>query len=205
MRAALSRSASLLHPSQQRSEVESSCSASSFTRTDAPALQPLAPVLWKDWPRCGIQRTWLKVIRSQTVGLTESLATPTLSLVTISSETVLTRAQRAHWRLSWEQRLARNARPADAHRLLVTLHGLPATFAHSFGEATSEERRDMVWSLLNRDDLATQHSKADTRRTGRDIRVIESRCPLQRSRPAVWNQRCISVETCRAGRCCIAA
>jgi len=46
---------------------------------------------------------------------------------------MLTRAERAHWRLSWAQRLARNARPSDAPRLVVTLHGLPATFASSFG------------------------------------------------------------------------
>jgi hypothetical protein len=70
--------------------LESSCSVSYLTRTDVSALQPFAPVLWKDGSRCGIRRTWLKVIRSQTVGLTESLATPTLSPVTISSETVLT-------------------------------------------------------------------------------------------------------------------
>jgi len=42
-------------------------------------------------------------------------------------------AERAHWRLSWEQRLARNARLSNAPRLVVTLHGLPATFASSFG------------------------------------------------------------------------
>jgi len=29
--------------------------------------------------------------------------------------------------------LARNARPSDAPHLVVTLHGLPATFAASFG------------------------------------------------------------------------
>ena len=45
----------------------------------------------------------------------------------------MTRAERAHWRLSWGQRLARNVRPPDAPRLVVTLHGLPATFAASFG------------------------------------------------------------------------
>jgi hypothetical protein len=45
----------------------------------------------------------------------------------------MTRAERAHWRLSWDQRLARNARPEDAPRLIVTLHGLPATFASAFG------------------------------------------------------------------------
>src|SRR6266496_1414841 len=48
-------------------------------------------------------------------------------------ENVLTRAGRAYWRLSWEQRLTRNVRATNAPPLLVTLHGLPATFAQSFG------------------------------------------------------------------------
>ncbi|HEY4389462.1 MAG TPA: hypothetical protein VGN34_33900, partial [Ktedonobacteraceae bacterium] len=89
-----------------------------------------APVLWRDWPRCGIRRTWLKGIRSQTTCLDSS----SLCLSSLApAEKALTRAERAHWRLSWAQRLARNARPADAPRLTVTLHGLPATFASSFG------------------------------------------------------------------------
>jgi hypothetical protein len=107
--------------------------SSSPAHANSLAAPPRAPVLWKDWPRCAIRRRWLKVVRSETVGLTESFATPTRSSTTVSSEAVLTRAQRAHWRLSWEQRLARNARPSDAPQLVVTLHGLPATFASSFG------------------------------------------------------------------------
>lgn len=101
--------------------------------TNAPVIPPRAPVLWKDWPRCDIRRRWLKVVRSEAVSLTESVPTPTRSSTTAPSDAVLTRAERAHWRLSWEQRLARNARPGDAPRLFVTLHGLPATFAHAFG------------------------------------------------------------------------
>jgi hypothetical protein len=46
---------------------------------------------------------------------------------------VQTRAERAHWRLSWKQRLARNARPSTAPPLEVTIHGLPVLFAQSFG------------------------------------------------------------------------
>ena len=46
---------------------------------------------------------------------------------------ISTRAQRAHWRLSWKERLARNARPPTAPSLEITLHGLPATFVQSFG------------------------------------------------------------------------
>ena len=101
--------------------------------TNAPVIPPRAPVLWKDWPRCDIRRRWLKVVRSEAVSLTESVPTPTRSSTTAPSDAVLTRAERAHWRLSWEQRLARNARPDDAPRLFVTLHGLPTAFAHAFG------------------------------------------------------------------------
>ncbi|GHO62851.1 hypothetical protein KSC_017430 [Ktedonobacter sp. SOSP1-52] len=89
-------------------------------------------MLWRDWPRCSIRRTWLKVVRSQTVCL-ESSSPLSPSLAKAPTEKVWTRAEHAHWRLSWQQRLARNARPADASRLVVTLHGLPATFASSFG------------------------------------------------------------------------
>jgi hypothetical protein len=91
-----------------------------------------APVLWRDWSRCGIRRTWLKVVRSQTICL-ESSSQFSPPLTQASTEKVLTRAERAHWRLSWQERLARNARPMDAPRLFVTLHGLPATFASSLG------------------------------------------------------------------------
>ena len=98
--------------------------------TSAPL--PSAPVLWRDWPRCSIRRTWLKVIRSQTICL-ESPEELLPSLAPMPTEKRLTRSERAHWRLSWDQRLARNARPSDAPRLVVTLHGLPATFASSFG------------------------------------------------------------------------
>jgi hypothetical protein len=91
-----------------------------------------APVLWRDWARCGIRRTWLKVIRSQTVCL-ESSAALSPPRAETPAEKIMTRTERAHWRLSWDQRLARNARPEDAPRLIVTLHGLPATFASAFG------------------------------------------------------------------------
>jgi hypothetical protein len=96
------------------------------------AAPPSAPVLWRDWPRCGIRRTWLKVVRSQMISL-ESPSQMSPSRATALTEKILTRAEHAHWRLSWDQRLARNTRPADAPRLVVTLHGLPATFASAFG------------------------------------------------------------------------
>ena len=96
------------------------------------AHPPSAPVLWRDWPRCSTRRTWLKVIRSQTVCL-ESSAPLSPPRGPGTTEKMVTRAERAHWRLSWDQRLSRNARPADAPRLIVILHGLPASFAAAFG------------------------------------------------------------------------
>jgi hypothetical protein len=91
-----------------------------------------APVLWRDWPRCRIRQAWLKVVHSETARLTGEIATRPAPGISPGGE-IFTRAQRAHWRLSWEQRLNRNARPSDAPSLTVTLHGLPATFAHTFG------------------------------------------------------------------------
>jgi hypothetical protein len=99
----------------------------------APAPLPLAPVLWRDWPRCGLRRAWLARIRRETVEGIRSSSPPDPSPMRPSSETVLTRAERAHWRLSWQQRLACNRRPALAPSLTITLHGLPAAFASSFG------------------------------------------------------------------------
>lgn len=74
----------------------------------------------------------MKVVRRETVSLESSPSLDPLPATSQTSERI-TRAQRAHWRLSWSQRLARNARPSHAPGLVVTLHGLPATFARAFG------------------------------------------------------------------------
>lgn len=51
------------------------------------------------------------------------------------SRPVLTRAELAHWRMTWPQRLARNARSSTASSLSLLLHGLSASFAHRYGFA----------------------------------------------------------------------
>ncbi len=114
--------------------LEASRTVSPPPRENAPSSLPLAPVVWKDWPCCRIRREWRKVIRRETVVFTFT-AMPAPSLVPQTTEEVLTRSVRAHWRLSWEQRLTRNARPSDAPRLSVMLHGLPSAFVASFGFA----------------------------------------------------------------------
>jgi hypothetical protein len=102
-------------------------------------LEPLAspspcPVLWADWERCQIRRRWLTLLRTQTVTVTQG-APPARDVgeTQCSPPGVLTRAQRAHWRLSWAQRLARNRRLSTAPPLTITVHGLPFTFAQQFG------------------------------------------------------------------------
>jgi hypothetical protein len=93
---------------------------------------PSRQVLWGDWERCQSRRRWFHLLRTQTVLLAFGLPQHTVA-EDAQSPHVQTRAQRAHWRLSWPQRLARNARPPTASPLEVTVHGLPVRFAQAFG------------------------------------------------------------------------
>ena len=94
-----------------------------------PDAASLRPILWEDWPAFRIRQQWLKRLRTETVHLTIGpLAEPSPE----PSPLVLTRAQRAHWRLSWKERFARNARREAAPVISITLHGIPASFARMF-------------------------------------------------------------------------
>jgi hypothetical protein len=46
---------------------------------------------------------------------------------------LISRAERAHYRLSWAERLARNARPKTAPDVSIKLFGIPDTFATTLG------------------------------------------------------------------------
>ena len=78
---------------------------------------PSRPVLWGDWERSEIRRRWFHLLRTQTVllafGPVESVAGEE-----VQPQDGQTRAQRAHWRLSWKHRLARNARSPTAPPLV---------------------------------------------------------------------------------------
>lgn len=54
-----------------------------------------------------------------------------------SGEVILSRAQRAHTRLSWQERQARNARPPTAGPVTIKLFGIPAAFAASLSLTTT--------------------------------------------------------------------
>ena len=52
------------------------------------------------------------------------------------ADVIFSRAQRAHSRLSWAERLARNARDPTAGQVTIKLFGIPERFAASLGLAT---------------------------------------------------------------------
>ena len=49
----------------------------------------------------------------------------------------LSRAERAHARLTWAQRLAHNGRPETTGRVAIRLFGVPERFAASLGLASA--------------------------------------------------------------------
>src|SRR6266404_1178005 len=92
---------------------------------------PAQQVRWGDWPRCQIRRTFVQLLRTQAV-LISVRAPETLVPTKPPSPPLETRAERAHWRLSWVQRLTRNARPSTAPSVEIVLHGLSAPFIQAF-------------------------------------------------------------------------
>ena len=77
-----------------------------------------------------MRRQWIRLLRTQTVTLTFGSAKLEEKKEEEAQHAhVQTRAQRAHWRLSWHERMARNARLATASPLEITIYGLPASLA----------------------------------------------------------------------------
>lgn len=89
-----------------------------------------APLLWRDWPRRKQRRACIQAVRHQHLSVEEVLV-PQIQPPT--PPTVLTRSQRAHYRLSWSERLTRNARSDTDGQFTLTLHGLPDSFAAFLG------------------------------------------------------------------------
>ncbi|WP_236065300.1 hypothetical protein [Reticulibacter mediterranei] len=54
-----------------------------------------------------------------------------------TADVILTRTQRAHSRLGFQERLAHNARPPTARQVTIKLFGIPAPFADSLGLVTA--------------------------------------------------------------------
>jgi hypothetical protein len=100
-------------------------------------LHPLsvgsAPLLWRDWHRRHQRHACLRLHRQRL----EVQMEPALKKPSASSSPTISRAERAHYRLSWDERLARNARTEAAERIRLTLFGIPDRLATFLGLATA--------------------------------------------------------------------
>lgn len=109
-----------------------SCEASLIASQSTPEPPAPHPILWGDWPRCQLRRSLIRLLRTQTVELTFRALQPEKAL-SANCDDVQTRAERAHYRLSWQQRMTRNAHSSSAPVLTITIYGLPSAFAQYVG------------------------------------------------------------------------
>jgi hypothetical protein len=113
-------------------------SATKKPRQVSVLLHPLnigsAPLLWRDWSRRHHRRACRQLLRSQRV---EVQVDQGLSANSGLAPAPFSRAQRAHYRLDFPERFARNARVPTANRVTIRLFGVPEGFASSLGLATA--------------------------------------------------------------------
>ena len=97
-------------------------------------LHPLSvggePLLWRDWSRRVHRRACMHLLRHQRV---EVQREPDLTPHRDDSSLPLSRSSRAHSRLSWAQRQARNARRPLSPPVKLHLFGMPNAFAAFLG------------------------------------------------------------------------
>ena len=123
-------------PCPLREQCQWNGSATAKPRQVSVLLHPLVvgslPILWKDWSRRQHRRACMQLLRHQRV---EVRVEQGLSVAPTRPPAPLSRAQRAHYRLDFQERLARNARAPTASRVMIRLFGVPEGFATSLGEA----------------------------------------------------------------------
>jgi hypothetical protein len=116
-------------PCLKRAQCQWNGNATRKPRQVSVLLHPLAvgsePLLWHDWSRRVHRRACIQLLRHQQVMV--QVASQQTSLAV--SSTLLSRAERAHARLSWEARLARNASTLGKGLVTIKLYGMPASFA----------------------------------------------------------------------------
>jgi len=125
-------------PCPLREQCQWNGSATAKPRQVSVLLHPLVvgslPILWCDWSRRRHRRACMQLLRHQRV---EVRIEPGLSAVPTLPPAPLSRAQRAHYRLPFQERLARNTRVSTAGQVIIRLCGVPADFATSLGLATA--------------------------------------------------------------------
>ena len=88
-----------------------------------PPQEAPCDLVWCDTGGRALRRTWFTGLRRQRVNVEELQAIP-IQPFPRTVPLVLTRAQRAHARLSWQERLIRNARTSSSTQFQMTLFGV---------------------------------------------------------------------------------
>jgi hypothetical protein len=124
-------------PSPLRDQCQWQGSATKKPRQVSVLLHPLAvgaaPLLWRDWSRRQPRRACMQ-LHSQYLEVQVKSA---VSANPVGSPVPLSRAQRAHYRLSFQERLARTTRAPTADQVTIKLFGIPEAFAASLGLPTA--------------------------------------------------------------------
>jgi hypothetical protein len=92
-------------------------------------------VRWRDWSRRQHRRGCMQLLRHQRVEVRVEHGLPAVPTLPPAP---LSRAQRAHYRLTFQERLARNARVSTTGPVTVKLFGVPEGFAALLGLAAVE-------------------------------------------------------------------
>jgi hypothetical protein len=87
-----------------------------------PRLVGSEPLLWRDWSRRQHRRECMRFLRGQRVDVHLEQA---LQVQSATHAPLLTRSQRAHYRLSWEERLVSPALAPGASQITIKSSGFP--------------------------------------------------------------------------------
>jgi hypothetical protein len=121
-------------PCQLREHCQWNGNATAKPRQVSVLFHPLtigsASLLWRDCSRRFYRRACIQLLRHQHIEV--QVGPPTCAGLAVKSAP-FSRAQRAHYRLSWEERLARNARAPTAGQVTIRLFGVPEDFATTLG------------------------------------------------------------------------
>ena len=121
-------------PCPLREQCQWNGTATAKPRQVSVLLHPLpvagAPLFWYDWSRRQHRRACMQLVRDQQIEVRQAQGPPSQSS---PRPTIFSRAQRARFRLSWTERLRRNARAPAQGQVSIKLFGVPDPFAGFLG------------------------------------------------------------------------
>jgi hypothetical protein len=146
-------------PCPLREQCQWNGKATSKPRQVSVRLHPLvvgsSALLWRDWSRREHRRTCMELVRDQHLEVRLAEDSKSQSRPT-PSPAIFSRAQRAHFRLSWTERLTRHARGQAEGQISIKLFGVPDHCADFLGlRASSPVTRLRAMGILSSDRQAS--------------------------------------------------